>query len=64
MFIDDIFWLWTSSKQEISHFIDFAKRFHATLKSKCENILPLATIYNPSVPETQRDPYDELVFYP
>lgn len=29
-----------------------------------KNILPLAIIYNPGVPETLRDPYDKLVFYP
>ena len=35
-FIDDIFSVWTSSKQEIDSFIDFAKRFHATIKFTCE----------------------------
>ena len=31
-FIDDIFSVWTSIKQEISNFVDFANRFHATIK--------------------------------
>ena len=31
-FIDDIFSVWTSSKQEISHFVDFANRFRASIK--------------------------------
>ena len=31
-FIDDIFSVWTSSKQEISNFVDFANRSHATIK--------------------------------
>ncbi|XP_068692864.1 uncharacterized protein [Montipora foliosa] len=35
-FIDDIFSVWTSSKQEISNFVDFANRFHATIKFTCE----------------------------
>ena len=35
-FIDDIFSVWTSSKQEIDGFIDFANRFHATIKFTCE----------------------------
>ena len=35
-FIDDIFSAWTSSKQEISNFVDFANRFHATIKFTCE----------------------------
>ena len=35
-FIDDIFSAWTSSKQEIDSFIDFANRFHATIKFTCE----------------------------
>ena len=63
MFIDDILSLWTSSKQEISHFVDFANRFHATIKSKFEKTFyhspPLTTQVSPKL----RDPYDELVFY-
>ena len=35
-FIDDIFSVWTSSKQEINSFVDFANRFHATIKFTCE----------------------------
>ena len=35
-FIDDIFSVWTSSKHEISNFVDFAYRFHATIKFTCE----------------------------
>ena len=35
-FIDDIFSVWTSSKQEMSNFFDFANRFHATIKFTCE----------------------------
>ena len=34
--IDDIFSVWTSSKQEIDSFIDFANRFHTTIKFTCE----------------------------
>ena len=35
-FIDNIFSVWTSSKQEIDSFIDFANRFHTTIKFTCE----------------------------
>ena len=35
-FIDDIFSVWTLSKQEIDTFIDFANRFHTTIKFTCE----------------------------
>ena len=35
-FIDDIFSVWTSSKQEIDSFINFANRFHTTIKFTCE----------------------------
>ena len=35
-FIDDIFSVWTSSKQEISNFVDFANTFHSTIKFTCE----------------------------
>ena len=35
-FIDDMSSVWTSSKQEIDTFIDFANSFHATNKFTCE----------------------------
>ena len=35
-FIDNIFLVWTSSKQETDSFVDFANRFHATIKFTCE----------------------------
>ena len=31
-FIDDIFSVWTISKQEINSFVDFAIQFHPTIK--------------------------------
>lgn len=36
MLIDDIFSLWTLSKQEIRNFVDFADRFHAPIQFTCK----------------------------
>ena len=35
-FIDNIFSVWTLNKQGIDSFIDFANRFHTTIKLTCE----------------------------